>query len=343
MQQALIELTNQHSPGFNPHPARRPDATSIKTNPSPKIPTCFNPHPARRPDATDENENYKAECGVSILIQPEGRMQLIAVDTKPMLPLVSILIQPEGRMQPRPSCMKRTASSPFQSSSSQKAGCNGVAISTYNEMSLFQSSSSQKAGCNRGRKSGHDRCTPGFNPHPARRPDATRRGASVGRVEEVSILIQPEGRMQLRLVAGPGAAPAEVSILIQPEGRMQRLGAARVLGEVLVSILIQPEGRMQPPWAQNVHVKARVSILIQPEGRMQLLEVVQHGGGSRVSILIQPEGRMQPMTAITLRRMASFQSSSSQKAGCNAPTKLSVTLKRRFQSSSSQKAGCNAP
>ena len=36
---------------FNPHPARRPDATCITKHNSPYI-CCFNPHPARRPDAT---------------------------------------------------------------------------------------------------------------------------------------------------------------------------------------------------------------------------------------------------------------------------------------------------
>ena len=36
---------------FNPHPARRPDATA-KSSVTTLLPACFNPHPARRPDAT---------------------------------------------------------------------------------------------------------------------------------------------------------------------------------------------------------------------------------------------------------------------------------------------------
>ena len=36
---------------FNPHPARRPDATRLKA-PRCSRRECFNPHPARRPDAT---------------------------------------------------------------------------------------------------------------------------------------------------------------------------------------------------------------------------------------------------------------------------------------------------
>ena len=66
-----------------------------------------------------------------------------------------------------------------------------------------------------------------FNPHPARRPDAT------GPLFGVSILIQR------RMV--------QVSILIQPEGRMQLNGRGPVRRGGGVSILIQPEGRMQPP------------------------------------------------------------------------------------------------
>ena len=86
----------------------------------------------------------------------------------------------------------------FQSSSSQKAGCN-VAPATPQTLTfqLFQSSSSQKAGCNvkggcyvvlaaavsiliqpegrmqQARKRTLDSIPTCFNPHPARRPDAT--------------------------------------------------------------------------------------------------------------------------------------------------------------------------
>ncbi len=37
--------------GFNPHPARKPDATSNQANLNQAY-YCFNPHPARKPDAT---------------------------------------------------------------------------------------------------------------------------------------------------------------------------------------------------------------------------------------------------------------------------------------------------
>ena len=61
---------------------------------------------------------------------------------------VSILIQPEGRMQPHRWDAGSVPRCEFQSSSSQKAGCNHLAGSLKRITSVFQSSSSQKAGCN---------------------------------------------------------------------------------------------------------------------------------------------------------------------------------------------------
>ena len=52
MQHAGGTLALRISPGFNPHPARRPDATVTATNANGAMAACFNPHPARRPDAT---------------------------------------------------------------------------------------------------------------------------------------------------------------------------------------------------------------------------------------------------------------------------------------------------
>ena len=132
----------------------------------------FNPHPARRPDATivlfdifaaegwfQSSSGQKAGCNVSvrglkrvqsqvsILIRPEGRMQLDAVGPALRPQDVSILIRPEGRMQ--------------------------------------------RGGVRKSWSAG------GFNPHPARRPDATfGRQRHPGRRGSVSILIRPEGRMQ---------------------------------------------------------------------------------------------------------------------------------------------------
>ena len=97
----------------------------------------------------------------------------------------------------------------FQSSSGQKAGCNPSLPSRKSSpRKMFQSSSGQKAGCNpverRGRPPSH-LC---FNPHPARRPDAT--------------ILRPPGS-PLGFNPHPARRPDDiVSILIRPEGRMQR-------------------------------------------------------------------------------------------------------------------------
>jgi hypothetical protein len=101
---------------------------------------------------------------------------------------------------------------------------------------------------------------------------------------------------------------------MQPAQAGQHIG-----GMAEVSILIQPEGRMQPAQAgQHIGGMAEVSILIQPEGRMQRQRAFQHGADVfHVSILIQPEGRMQLGPGIGRVHADGFQSSSSQKAGCN--------------------------
>ena len=160
---------------FNPHPARRPDATVAMAEVVARSwPICFNPHPARRPDATSglctvrqrspmfqSSSGQKAGCNVSNAY-PRVRIQ------------VSILIRPEGRMQRRLHAVHRPQLlRMFQSSSGQKAGCNPCTLEL-----LVQIRGS-------------------FNPHPARRPDATStHDRMYPRTACVSILIRPEGRMQ---------------------------------------------------------------------------------------------------------------------------------------------------
>ena len=109
---------------FNPHPARRPDANTVALTGYSTGDGSFNPHPARRPDATVERRSTSNDYFiVSILIRPEGRMQLRGCGWR--LPLIV-----------------------FQSSSGQKAGCNQVCPVAGKVFPGFQSSSGQKAGCN---------------------------------------------------------------------------------------------------------------------------------------------------------------------------------------------------
>ena len=156
---------------FNPHPARRPDATAGWVGPPWQL-ERFNPHPARRPDATPRCSRHDGRCLlVSILIRPEGRMQhgpnqcrcpqgaafnphparrpdaTLGLGDSGAHQLVSILIRPEGRMQ---------------------------SAAYWPETGRLQ----------------------GFNPHPARRPDATSGHGGLYDRGHVSILIRPEGRMQ---------------------------------------------------------------------------------------------------------------------------------------------------
>ena len=121
-------------------------ATAAGVNPHP---SSFNPHPARRPDAT----TAPAPQG-----PPPGQ--------------VSILIRPEGRMQHAVQALAETEVAWFQSSSGQKPDATFPAETATRDVDEFQSSSGQKAGCNLPTccMSGRCRC---FNPHPARRPDAT--------------------------------------------------------------------------------------------------------------------------------------------------------------------------
>ena len=159
---------------FNPHPARRPDATWSRQAPTGQGSACFNPHPARRPDATIIATAAGFAAGnVSILTRPEGRMQqagpapwvfrartcfnphparrpdatpnpyLIRTSTK-----VSILTRPEGRMQH--AILDYRISPPHVSILTRPEG-------------RMQLPAPQSRG-----HPGHS-----FNPHPARRPDAT--------------------------------------------------------------------------------------------------------------------------------------------------------------------------
>ena len=88
------------SQGFNPHPARRPDATDHYS--AEKAPCALfqsSSSPKAGCNGYDDEGNAYIDNLVSILIQPEGRMQLRYAPVCQPFDNVSILIQPEGRMQ----------------------------------------------------------------------------------------------------------------------------------------------------------------------------------------------------------------------------------------------------
>ena len=138
----------------------------------------------------------------------------------------------------------------------------------------------------------------GFNPHPARRPD----GAAHPARRPDSVFQSSPGQKAATRDAGcnlrrAGWRPrSSVSILTRPEGRMQQCSGPRMAltGNYIVSILTRPEGRMQLVAAGFLDNLILVSILTRPEGRMQPTSLAETPLGTHVSILTRPEGRMQP-------------------------------------------------
>ena len=335
-------------------------------SPGRRLQACFNPHPARRPDATVAVRRIKDSRRVSILTRPEGRMQRSS-------------ISPHHRSRrgfnPHPARRPDATSEgsegggagrTFQSSPGPKAGCNqcagvgrrGVVVSILTRPE-GRMQRARPASAKRPRSRS-------FNPHPARRPDATPRLPGV-RLRLLAFQSSPGPK------AGCNVPPLErpyrlrVSILTRPEGRMQRQelwdnwewnpkfqsspgpkagcnvphGRAVRGDRWTVSILTRPEGRMQRRgqlWRGPTH---QVSILTRPEGRMQLAPVVPHEHLCRfnphparrpgcnkgigrlpyrpvlVSILTRPEGRMQLVAPCGSDSALTFQSSPGPKAGCN--------------------------
>ena len=255
---------------------------------------------------------------VSILIRPEGRMQLRrqrdplhkgqcfnphparrpdatgtsrVVEERPAL--VSILIRPEGRMQP-----------PW---SLPMPICSGVSILIRPEGRMQPRRAAKYPRPD----------TLGFNPHPARRPDATLDNNTVCARSTVSILIRPEGRMQLCVIEACGKL-IPVSILIRPEGRMQPVGPMRT----------------QETQSFNPHPARRPDATRSSVKRSELSLICFNPHPAR-----RPDATRWPHA---YSGDSKFQSSSGQKAGCNPEFREAIRVELDlFQSSSGQKAGCN--
>ena len=137
----------------------------------------FNPHPARRPGATPVGETIlsreylfqsspgqKAGCNTSSMASPCSRLT------------VSILTRPEGRVQPGRWGRSSARGTLFQSSPGQKAGCNqgwDENYRAYQQVSILTRPEGRVQPVGAGPYFSTPAC---FNPHPARRPGATRVG-----------------------------------------------------------------------------------------------------------------------------------------------------------------------
>ena len=148
---------------FNPHPARRPDATAGAADKRHTLRLSysgFNPHPARRPDATPDVAPTTSRTGTSLTFQSSsGQKAGCNGRHSPGLALghhhgVSILIRPEGRMQP-----------PQSSWAYERTRRSEVSILIRPEGRMQPDTKARPTLQHQG-----STC---FNPHPARRPDAT--------------------------------------------------------------------------------------------------------------------------------------------------------------------------
>ncbi len=213
--------------------------------------TCFNPHPARRPSATSRlRSDFLGDPEVSILTRPEGRVLLervafadrgrrVSILTRPegrvlhavalvgvVARLVSILTRPEGRVLRDADKATVDTSYWFQSSPGPKAECYIYGLGKLIQAAVFQSSPGPKAEC-------YARVPPPM--------------AVLHERRDVSILTRPEGRVlplswsaplmvasSFQSSPGPkaecyrhqliphGVMRQSVSILTRPEGRVLR-------------------------------------------------------------------------------------------------------------------------
>ena len=278
------------SKGFNPHPARRPDASTRET--------AF--------DGTSPGSSFQSSSS------PKTGCKWTDVRNRCWCPkLVSILIQPEDRMQEGicANAELQFLEGLFQSSSSPKTGCKhrsarGRGFPT--ALTTFQSSSSPKTGC---------------------KPYRTCR--AINQVHKlVSILIQPEDRMQGSLPGVYRALPwFAVSILIQPEDRMQaELLSGTLCGGSFRCFNPHPARRpdascalhtsaddvLQNGWSFNPHPARR------PDARSAIDETnLSHGPRSfNPHPARRPDASLGPHALTWLRVWSLFQSSSSPKTGC---------------------------
>jgi len=140
---------------FNPHPTRRPGATSVEVA-GDAVGSEFQPSPDPKAGCDHRRGICEGcrEC-VSTLTRPEGRVRHG----------VTVTIYAMAKFQPSPD---------------PKAGCDSWDRETRSSSPWFQPSPDPKAGCDA--KKERKKCinNASFNPHPTRRPGATRQQMTRG-------------------------------------------------------------------------------------------------------------------------------------------------------------------
>ncbi len=133
-------------------------------------------------------------------------------------------------------------------------------------LGMFQSSSDMEAGCDGTIRGGTSTATR-FNPHPARRPDATNLIPALQRLWEFQSSSGMEARCDYRRLC-LWRHPFRVSILIQHGGRMRQRDRVRGASGGAVSILIRHGRRMRQSRCNNRTRQHAVSIRIRQRRRM---------------------------------------------------------------------------
>ncbi len=249
---------------------------------------CFNPHPARRLDAT-----YHSSALPSAFLRfqssssPKAGCYYKALGYLPK-DFVSILIQPEGWML-QLTCVQAQTTPLFQSSSSPKAGCyplvmrvsgkHCVSILIQPEGWMLQGDHAGKTGWvyvsiliqPEGwmlRVTGKRLCVqPRFNPHPARRLDATEgEPPGSGKDSPFQSSSSPKAGCY-SMIAFPLYPGVPVSILIQPEGWMLPFAGKKCCKALEFQSSSSPKAGCYSRRMLRTSYE-HVSILIQPEGWM---------------------------------------------------------------------------
>ena len=207
--------------------------------------TGFNPHPTRRPGATSGVQKKQQRIIVLFQSSPDPKAGCNFGDRPHVCAVESFNPHPTRR----PGATRRTTGvmrqSLFQSSPDPKAGCNFAKHCGTRHVDGFNPHPTRRPGATRSPQSLRG-CLSSFNPHPTRRPGATFPVRSGCARKTVSILTRPEGRVQ-RTPTATNTQLVPVSILTRPEGRVQpaHLDSVRIWWDV--SILTRPEGRVQRP------------------------------------------------------------------------------------------------